>query len=350
MSLTTAKNVIDWIFTHVPDYADEVVIDFIGGEPLLKFKLIKDIVSYVDNKNPTVPYVFFADTNGTILTTEMKKWFSENKNMFKLGLSLDGRKDTHDHNRSNSFDSIDIDFFIHNYPEQGVKMTLSEYSLHHLTDDIKYIHSLGFKEIDGVNLAEGAFDWNKDEYISLLIPQLKKLVDFYVENVNLKPCELFQKELDICESQFKERTKYCGTGIGTPFFDIDGKIYPCSYMTPMSFPQNELNAILKTDFSDNELFVDDECFNNCYIYPICPTCSGANYIVNKSFNKRNKNKCRIQKLVALFIADLQGKKLVKSGGLFGSNKDVTKLYYTIEAIMKIKSLYLDEFKNFVIPE
>lgn len=138
MSLATAKNVIDWIFTHVPDYVDEVVIDFIGGESLLKFKLIKEIVSYVENRYPAVPYIFFADTNGTILTT--------NKNIFKLGLSLDGRKDTHDHNRSNSFDSIDIDFFIHNYPEQGVKMTLSEYSLHHLADDVKYIHSLGLKK------------------------------------------------------------------------------------------------------------------------------------------------------------------------------------------------------------
>jgi hypothetical protein len=54
------------------------------------------------------------------------------------------------------------------------------------------------------------------------------LVDFYIENDDLKPCMLFQKELDICESQIKERTKYCGTGIGTPFYDIDGKIYPCS--------------------------------------------------------------------------------------------------------------------------
>jgi radical SAM protein with 4Fe4S-binding SPASM domain len=350
MSFATAKNVIDWIFTHVPDYADEVVIDFIGGEPLLKFKLIKEIVSYVDNKRPEVPYVFFADTNGTVLTTEMKKWLLENKNIFKLGLSLDGRKSTHDHNRSNSFDSIDIDFFIHNYPEQGIKMTLSEYSLYHLADDIKYIHSLGFKEIDGVNLAEGTFDWNKDEYISLLIPQLKSLVDFYVENANVKPCALFQREIDICESQIKKRAKYCGTGIGTPFFDIDGKMYPCSYMTPMSFLQNELTAILKTDFSDDELFIDNECFDNCYIYPICPTCSGTNYMVNKSFNKRNKNKCRIQKLVALFIADLLAKRLVKSGGLFDSIKDDTKLYYTIEAIKKIRVLYLDEFKYYLTLE
>jgi hypothetical protein len=118
----------------------------------------------------------------------------------------------------------------------------------------------------------------------------------------------------------------------------------------MSFPQNELNAILKTNFSDDELFIDDDCYNNCYIYPICSTCSGANYMVNKSFKKRNKNKCRIQKLTALFIADLQAKRLVKTGGLLGSQKDATKLYYTIEAIKKIKALYLNEFKRFEVGE
>jgi radical SAM protein with 4Fe4S-binding SPASM domain len=346
MSFATAKNTIDWIFTHVPDYADEVIIDFIGGEPLLKFQLIKEIVSYVNKKQPTTPYIFFADTNGTLITDEMKQWFSENKNIFKLGLSLDGRKDTHDYNRSNSFDSIDIDFFIRNYPEQGVKITLSEYSLNHLADDIKFIHSLGFIELDGVNLAEGSFDWNKDEYINQLIPQLKLLVDFYTENDSLKTCALFHKELDICESQDKERIKYCGTGIGTPFFDVDGKIYPCSYMTPMTFPQNVLDDINKTDFSNDELFIDDDCFNHCYIYPICPTCASANYITNKTFKKRNRNKCRIQKLIALFIADLQAKRLVKSGGFSGSNIDNTKLYYTIEAIKKIKSLYLEDFLKF----
>ena len=354
MPLDIAKNAINWIFENVPNYVDEVVIDFIGGEPLLEFNLIKDIVLYVKKKRPNIPYIFYVNTNGTVLTSEMKQWFLKYKNIVQLGLSLDGRKDTHDYNRSNSFDSIDIDFFIQNYPEQGIKMTLSEYSLHHLANDIIYFHSLGINEIGGVNLAEStfknSFDWNNDKYITLLIKQFKTLVDFYVENDKLKLCALFNKKLEICESTNKERIKWCGVGVDMPFFDVDGKIYPCSYITPMTFEQNELNDILQTNFYDDELFIDDECFNNCYIYPICSTCAGVNYMTNKLFKKRNKNKCRIQKLIALFIADLQGKRLVKSGGLFGSIKDDTKLYYTIEAIKKIKSLYLDEFKNFNIIE
>jgi len=348
MSFETAKNVIDWIFSHIPAESKGIEIDFIGGEPLLEYHLIKKIVSYVESKNLNIPYIFYADTNGTLLTTEMKKWFLDKINIFKLGLSLDGKKETHDINRSNSFDSIDIEFFLQNYPEQGVKMTLFEYSLHNLAENVIYIHSLGFNEIDGVNLAEGTFDWNKDEYISLLIPQLKILVDYYVDHDELKPCRLLEKEIDICESQIKESNKWCGVGVSTHFFDIDGKRYPCSFITPMTFNKKDLDFIAETDFTKEDNFIDDECFNNCYIYPICPTCAGANYKINKSFKLRNKGKCRIQKLIALFIADLQGKKIVKSGGLINSKKDDTKLYYTIEAIKKIKSLYLEEFKEFEI--
>jgi radical SAM protein with 4Fe4S-binding SPASM domain len=340
MTFETAKNVVDWIFTHVPEYANKVEIDFIGGEPLLEFSLIKEIFSYVYGIQPEMPYIFFATTNGTLLTSEMKKWFAKRLDYFQLALSLDGRKETHDKNRSNSFDSIDVDFFLQHYPEQGVKMTVSEYSLNHLADDIIYLHSLGIKEIEGVNLAEGDFDWGKDEYIQLLIPQLEILVDYYVEHDDLTPCMLFDKEICICETSKKERNKWCGIGTGTPFFDIDGKRYPCSFITPMTFNENELNTIIQTDFSDNEVFIDDDCLKNCYIYPICPTCAGANYLVNKSFKTRIKSKCRIQKLISLFIADLQAKRLIKLNGYTNGEKDDTKLYYTIEAIKKIKSLYL----------
>jgi radical SAM protein with 4Fe4S-binding SPASM domain len=342
MSFETARHTVDWIFTNIPDYADAVEIDFFGGEPLLEFPLIQHIFEYVCEIKPTIPYIFFATTNGTLLTDEMKSWFTERKEYFYLGLSLDGRKETHDHNRSNSFDLIDIDFFLQNWPDQGIKMTLSEFSLGRLAGDIKYIHSLGFKEIGGVNLAEGNFNWDKDEYLRLIVPQLAELVKFYVENDQLTPNMMLDKKLIFCEAK-KNVNKWCGIGIGTPFFDVDGTRYPCTFITPMTFPKHELDDILKTDFTNNKNFIDDECFNNCYIYPICPTCSGANYMVNKTFKERNKSKCRIHKLIALFVADMEAKRIQKNTKRY----DDTTLYYTIEAIKNIRALYLDEFMRFM---
>jgi radical SAM protein with 4Fe4S-binding SPASM domain len=345
MSLQTGRNIIDWIFENVSSQIDGVEITFIGGEPLLEFELIRDIFDYTLTKDIQQRYIFYATTNGTILTDEMKKWFTSNKKQFYLGLSLDGKKETHDYNRCNSFDLIDIDFFKNTWPDQGVKMTLSEYSLQYLADDIQYIHSLGFKDIAGVNLFEGDFDWSHDKYIKLLISQLKKIVDFYKKNPDLNVNQMLDKRLDFCEMQTAVwRQKWCGIGDATVFFDVDGEKYPCYFITPMTFSHKEINKILKTDFTIEDNFIDEECYKHCYIYPICPTCSGANYMVYKTFKIRNKTKCKIQKLIALFIADLQAKRLLNSNKKM---QDDNILYYTIEAIKNIRKLYFDELKNYL---
>jgi uncharacterized protein len=343
MSINTAKKVVDWIFDHVPQDRNNVKIEFIGGEPLLEFELIRDIFNYTGEKEPKYPYMFFATTNGTVLTDEMKMWFTSHKDCFCLGLSLDGRKETHDHNRSGSFDSIDIDFFRNNWPEQNVKMTLSEFSLEHFADDIKFIHSIGFKHIGGVNLFEGNFDWDKDEYIRHLVIQLKELSSFYLNDKTLTN-QMFDKSLDFCESKQSEWKKRCGIGT-EPFFDVDGRKYPCAYVTPMTFDENELYEISQTDFTNDINLADEYCVKNCYIYPICSTCYGANYMVNKSFKERNKSRCRIQKLIILFIANLQSNRIVENPQYIN---DKTVLFYTIEAIKKIKELYFDEFSSYFL--
>jgi len=343
MSIDTAKSCIDWIFHNVPDYAEGVEIGFIGGEPLLEFELLKSIVSYTCNNYRGNDFIFFATTNGTVLNDEMKQWFTMHKNCFVLGLSLDGARETHDVNRCNSFDMIDFDFFLQNWPEQGVKMTLSKFSLAHLAENIKFIHSLGFNEIVGVNLAAGDFDWNKDNYIRILTPQLEELVKFYTENDSLNINQMLDLSLYICEAKNKEKKKWCGIGTGTIFFNIDGKRYPCPFVTPMTFSEMEIKDILSTDFKNEENFIDETCFNECYIYPICPTCAGSDYFINKTFNNRNKSSCRIQKLIALFAADLYAKRIVKNPKWL----DGDILYNTIEAIKKIKELYLPVFSDYI---
>lgn len=343
MTFETAKKCIDWIFTHIPDYATGgVEVGFIGGEPLIEFELLKQIYSYTSATYPDIEHIFYATTNGTLLNSEMKEWFSAHNKDFILGLSLDGAKETHDANRSNSFDRIDFDFFLKNWAYQGIKMTLSEYSLPRLAENIKFAHSLGFKRINGVNLAEGDFDWSKDEYISILIPQLSELVDFYVENDNLILNQMFDKKLFYCERRDEKPRKWCGIGTGCVFFDTDGERYPCSFITPMTYDEKDLHDILNTDFSNESNFVDDGCAENCYIYPMCPICYGANYLNCKTFKIRDKSRCRLQKLIALFTADLHAKRILKNPSRYDENT----LYDTIEAIKKIRSLYLPEFESF----
>ena len=344
MSLKTAKKCIDWILANVPENKEALTINLIGGEPLLEFQLIQKIYEYTMERQRDIPVRFFASTNGTLLTSEMKEWITERRHNFILGLSLDGNKETQDFNRSNSFDLIDFEFFLKNWSNQGIKMTLSEFSLNHLAENIKFVHNLGFKRIDGVNLFEGDFDWNQESIIIKLIPQLQKIVDFYLENPKLELNQMFNKKIELCSASREKKHKCCGIGTNVIFFDTDGKKYPCSFVTPMTFKTEELDEILKIDFNNDDLFVDEECYKECYIFPVCSVCAGGNYLKNKSFGIRNKDRCKINKLITLFIADLHSKRILRYPELY---PDETRLYHLIEAIQNVRNLYLEEFSEYI---
>lgn len=343
MSLETAKKCVDWIFENAPDETDEIEIGAIGGEPLLKFDLLKELFEYCESEKKEKDFVFFASTNGTVLTEDMKKWFSARKDKFILGLSLDGTPDTHNHNRSNSFEKIDIDFFNKTWPKQGVKMTLTDYSINHLAENIKYIHSLGIENICGANLYEGTFDWEKESFVEHMIPQLEELVNYYVENDELTICQLLNKKIGVLENKIKTKKKYCGIGTGVVFFDVDGSRRPCGFCTPMTFNEDKLKIIENSDFTKEEDFVDDECFETCYIQSLCPNCAGSNFLNNNSFKKRDKSKCRIQKLITLYTADLALKRMLKNPHRYSDAEKVL----TLRAAKKIKSLFLPEFEHYM---
>lgn len=63
----------------------------------------------------------------------------------------------------------------------------------------------------------------------------------------------------------------------------------------------------------------------------------------KTFKIRDKSKCRIQKLIALFVADLHAKRILKDKTQY----DEKILYGLIESIKKIRSLYLSDFSKWL---
>lgn len=333
MSYETSKLCIDWVFNNILcDPNNHAEITFFGGEPLLRFDLIKLVFQYASEKNIYGNYNFFVVTNGTMLSEEMKEWFHIHKDIITLGLSLDGGKETQDTNRSNSFGLIDFNYFLSNWPQQRVKMTVSEKSIQRYAEDVKFIHSLGFG-INGADLCLGSHNWSSDEYIKIMAPQLQELIDYYLENPNYYNV-LFKQDLASCAVQ-KIRKKDCGCGDKVRYFDTDGKIYPCTYITPMSFSNSDLNEIKKYDFCNISSFVDEECYNSYYIYQMCKTCHAEDYLSTKSFCHYDKSKCKLKYMESVVLAEYNARLIQKNPKIY----DETKLYYTIEAIKKIKEIY-----------
>lgn len=344
MDFSTGTHCIDDIFSMIPQDVKMIEISFIGGEPLLEFELIKKLYEYTFNKYKDDRVHFFATTNGTVLNEESKRWLTEHRNRFVLGLSLDGQKETHDRNRSNSFDDIDIPFFLENWPKQGVKMTLSEKSLDTLAQDIMFIHSLGFKSINGVNFAEGDFDWDNKLTLKKISVQLNELLNYYSNNYDLVLDQMFGKHIEYCSASNKRKYRSCGIGTKTILYDTDGTKYPCSFVTPLTFSPKELKEILLTNFNDENTFVDRSC-EKCYILPVCGTCSGANYLLNGTFSKRNKTRCNLNKIIVLYIAEYHARKILLNRDYY---KDSNQLFYLIEAIKSIRNEYLPIFRDILV--
>jgi uncharacterized protein len=91
---------VDYFLEHSSDQINPLAISFYGGEPLLRFPLLKKVVKYAktraDEKNKNIG--FSVTTNGTLLTKNIAKFLIDNSIL--LVISLDGPKEINDHYRS----------------------------------------------------------------------------------------------------------------------------------------------------------------------------------------------------------------------------------------------------------
>lgn len=302
---------------------DELEFDFIGGEPLLNFPIIQATCELVWNKCLNKPYIFFITTNGTLLDENSKKWLSRNKDKIWLGLSIDGTKEMHNKNRCSSFELIDIPFFLENWPEQPVKMTISNETLNNFAEGVIYLHHLGFKV--AANLAYG-IDWSNPSNESIIERELYKLVDFYLTNPNIEPIMLLNLPLYNLISNNLE--KYCGANTEMVAFDINGRKFPCHMFYDVTIENEDWKNIDCSKLYQNY-------YHNCKnptFFNICPICVGINFSQSRMDFKCNESLCKL--MIPFFKANafFQAKKIISSKAI-EQNSYQTK--NTIEAIKKI---------------
>ena len=325
------KEVISF-YLNSNDY-DYIVIEFFGGEPWIRKDIIIEICEWTWRQQWKNGYHFFTSTNGTLIHGDVQQWLHDHNQQISCGLSLDGMPNTHNQNRCNSYAQIDIDFFISNWPNQPVKMTISPESLSKLSDNIIFIHKLGFR-LAGTNVAEG-IDWSKIEYCRTLQIELERLVKYYLEHPLVEVAPILDLPIEKCECDRQYvRNKDCA-GKTIMAYDCDGKEYPCNYFTPMTFSEDKLSNLKLSDFLEDKNLIDEYCFNNCYFYSICPNCYGANYLANGNLSERDKSMCNLVRIRAYYCAALQTHKILQSDNIQSDNNLIA---LKIRAIKKIKEI------------
>lgn len=89
MTFEIAKRGVDLLYEHSKD-ANEIIITFYGGEPLINFDLIKSIVEYSNQKFLVKPLVYNMTTNASLISDEILDFLVNNN--FSILISLDGDK------------------------------------------------------------------------------------------------------------------------------------------------------------------------------------------------------------------------------------------------------------------
>ena len=154
MSFETGKQAFDFLIANSGTRRN-LEVDFFGGEPLMNFDVVKQLVEYArkvekeHNKN----FRFTLTTNGVLLDDDVIEYL--NKEMSNVVLSLDGRKEIHDHfrvdyNGNGSYDKI-LPKFKKLVEMRGGKDYYMRGTFTHnntdFTNDIFHMADLGFKEL-----------------------------------------------------------------------------------------------------------------------------------------------------------------------------------------------------------
>ena len=312
-----------------PTISPAIIIDFIGGEPLLEIDLIEKIMDYwmektIEMNHPwAMATKFSICSNGVLYFDEkFQRLLKKHGRNLSFSISIDGNKKLHDSCRifpdgKPSYD-IAISGVDHYMNElggyMGSKMTLAKENIMYTSEAIISLFEHGYTEVLGNCVYEA--EWTKED-AKIFYKELIKLSDYILSQDNYEElyCSLF-------ESQFfhpKEETdiqNWCG-GTGMMLScDADGFLYPCIRYTETSLSKDQpalfigtvWGGIGKTDIEKEHLKLingidrrtqsTDECFY-CPIAEGCSWCSAYNYQSTGSVNKRVTKICIMHKARAL---------------------------------------------------
>ena len=154
MSYEVGKQALDFLIANSGNRRN-LEVDFFGGEPLMNWDVIKQLVEYGRSQEEKYnkKFRFTLTTNGVLLNDEIMEF--ANKEMANVVLSIDGRKEVHDFMRpfrkgAGSYDLIVPKFqkFAQSRGEKSyyARGTFTRHNLD-FSEDVLHLADLGFDQI-----------------------------------------------------------------------------------------------------------------------------------------------------------------------------------------------------------
>lgn len=282
-----------------------LMVELFGGEPLLNFPVIRELVSWSRARRHAVPMMFLIISNGTLLSEEIRAWFSLNKDMVSLALSYDGSAHLQQQQRGCASESA-LAFCHREWPDMSFRMTVTPDSLPTLAADIIAASAAGYSL--RAQFASGLRWGPRDR--AILETELRTLKAYYLSHPHVLPT-LLPPLYSGGEDAETPCTQRCGAGVLKVCYDVDGSLYPCSMFSPvcagkLALPLGDYQPQLEANHND------PACVS-CPIKHACYTCPAANLIARGVAGLRDHGLCSIQLTQALVALEFQAEILVRKG-------------------------------------
>lgn len=312
MSLETGKKALDFLVKNSGSRVN-LEVDFFGGEPLMNWQVVKDLVLY--GRSLEEPYHkkfrFTITTNGILLNDEILEFI--NKEMSNVVLSIDGRKEVNDYMRPHrggqgSYDEIVPKFKkvaeSRNQMNYYVRGTFTRHNLD-FTKDVMHLADMGFKQIS----VEPVVADEKEEYalrpedVPAILEEYDELAKSMIERYKKgDKFNFFHFMIDLQGGPCVYK-RLSGCGSGTEYLAVTpwGDFYPChQFVGHEEFLMGNVDTgIVRNDirdkFKDCNVYAKEKC-KNCFAKFYCSGgCAANSYNFHGNINDVYDLGCDLQR-------------------------------------------------------
>ena len=325
MSYEVGKRALDFLVENSGTRTN-LEVDFFGGEPLMNFDVVKDLVKYARSieKETGKNFRFTLTTNGVLIDDDVIDF--ANKEMSNVVLSLDGRKEVHDryrvdYNGQGSWEKILPKFQKlvkardnKNYYMRG---TFTHFNPD-FTEDVKEMLKHGFTELsmEPVVCAKGDKNELTEEDIKIVLSEYEKLAKLMLEKKKEgNPFIFYHYMIDLKSGPcIYKRISGCGSGTEYMAVTPSGDLYPChQFVGEEKFKLGNIydgvtNKEITKEFMDCNVYARKDC-KDCWAKLYCSGgCSANAYHATGSVRGVYKAGCelfkkRMECAIALAVID-----------------------------------------------
>ena len=292
MSFEVGKKALDFLIANSGNRRN-LEVDFFGGEPLMNWQVVKDLVAYgrEQEKLHDKKFRFTLTTNGVLLNDEVMEFC--NREMGNVVLSIDGRKEVHDKMRpfrkgAGSYDLIVPKFqqFAESRHQDKyyVRGTFTHYNLD-FSEDVLHLADLGFKQISVVPVgAEPKEPYAiREEDLPKLFEEYDKLaVEMIRRHKSGEDFNFFHFMIDL-EGGPCVAKRLSGCGSGTEYLAVTpwGDFYPCHQFVGNekfllgNVDEGILNTDIRDEFKCCNVYAKEKC-RKCFARFYCSGGCAAN--------------------------------------------------------------------------